>query len=420
MSSTTARRAIVAALIAFNLAVAAYLLLMPGQRRSTSPDRPPNVLLVTVDCLRADQIAPSPDGLSSQRTSPMPFTRALAAAGLSCRVAYAHCGITETAARCLLTSRTIRRDLDTPDAGPALQQVLADKGYQTGAFLSWCSFLRPEHAQRFTRGFAAFDCPPDQGRDGDDTTARAERWIDAVSGKAPWFAWVMFWDAHPRPSTPMTFAYYTEALAKDDRCIERLLRRIDQLGETDNTVVIITGIHGIELRPDETPEELAEQRLRVPLIFVYPRGVMAGQQVDELVGHLDVMPTLLALIGVTAPPSAMGANLLAPLPKGRPVYVETPDIARAVREGPWKLVEYDAPVRHWRDGRVVAVLHEGGTRALYNVENDPRQTADLSARKPDQVRRMQALMREWHAPRVPAASTPAPALRKALQDHGYW
>ena len=418
--SRSPRVAIIVLGLASNLALAFYAFTL---HRASA--RLPNVLLVTVDCLRADCVVLDRTNRSVVRgavATIMPFTRSLAVAGLSCPRAYAHCSITEEASRSLFTSRTIRRDLETRDldAAPALQQVLAAKGYKTGAFLSWGAFLRPRHAERFTRGFSVFDSAPEQVRADDETTANAERWVRSVSGSAPWFAWVMLWDAHPRPGLRFTPQLYLQTLTRDDGLIERLVKTVDALGEADSTVVVATGIHGIELMPYERSSQMEEHRLRVPLVFCYPRKLAAGQQIASRVGHVDVMPTLLTLLGLPPVPSMMGRSLLEGPLAERPLYGETPDEARAIWEGPWKLVVYDKDARFWRPDGAPTVLHVAGSKALYNVEQDPDERDDEAALYPRRVARLEALMKPYEVPHVHVDDTPSPGLRKALQEHGYW
>lgn len=323
------RARVLTLLLIIALLVVAVLLAGGRSKPPTLPGRLPNVLLVTVDIMQEKYVN---DPLLEHVT---PTTRRLAREGTTCVLAYAHTGHTGTASRSLLTSRYMGQELATPatEMPPALQDILAAKGYATGAFLSWCVYLVPFHRQRFAHGFSAFDCPSFERRDGDVTTQRAVDWMRSVNGKAPWFAWVMYWDAHPWRDNPFD---PEGQLRRDDDFIARLLEALRSMHAENDTIVVVTGIHGHNDPP--VLYELSEKRLRVPLVFWAPGRVPAGRQIDTLVGHVDVVPTLLSLLGLPPLASAQGSDLLAPLPADRPVFADTA-FMQTVRQGRWKLVE---------------------------------------------------------------------------------
>ncbi|KKL61373.1 hypothetical protein LCGC14_2195960, partial [marine sediment metagenome] len=116
-------------------------------------------------------------------------------------------------------------------------------------------------------------------------------------------------------------AYYYGLTSQIDHNISRVLAELDALGLKDNTLVIYTADHG---------EMMAEQRcwtktvacpeatIRVPMIARLPGAIPAGKVRDELVGLVDLAPTVLTAAGLKTPPKVQGESML-PLMKGKDV-----------------------------------------------------------------------------------------------------
>ncbi len=114
---------------------------------------------------------------------------------------------------------------------------------------------------------------------------------------------------------------YDSALWWLDRNLRRLIGMLDQRGRLDRTTIVIVGTFGLgfgEAGLLVDSGTLAPVDLRVPLL-VRPApelGIEAGARIDELVGHADLAPTLLALHGL-ATPAGMHGKSLVPLLRGR-------------------------------------------------------------------------------------------------------
>lgn len=127
---------------------------------------------------------------------------------------------------------------------------------------------------------------------------------------------------------------------------------------------------------------------RVPAIAWWPGRIAPGTTTAETAVTMDLVPTLLdlarvdlpaaggsnALDGVSLVPLLLRSEALAPRTL---FWISPPDQAgqtrRAVRQGPWKLVEEE----------------------LYNLENDPAETRDLASDRPELVRELKAKLRNW-------------------------
>ncbi|MFM8478223.1 MAG: sulfatase-like hydrolase/transferase [Planctomycetaceae bacterium] len=138
-----------------------------------------------------------------------------------------------------------------------------------------------------------------------------------------------------------------------DEQIGRVLKRLEELGELDHTYVIYTADHGMSIGRHGLmgKQNLYQHTWRVPFIAAGP-GIPAGSRAAGNAYLLDLLATCCDFAGVTAPESNEGLSLREVL-EGRRQTVrdvlygaysggEKPGI-RCVRQGPWKLITYQAP-----------------------------------------------------------------------------
>lgn len=123
---------------------------------------------------------------------------------------------------------------------------------------------------------------------------------------------------------------YDETMAHQDRELERFVERLKAEGEWEDTLLVIAADHGhpagtfarwgrglIEPQPEGWQGALFDSySTRVPLIFVWPRGIQGGRRFEQPVSMIDVLPTILELTGVPLPEVMQGRSL-APLLLGR-------------------------------------------------------------------------------------------------------
>lgn len=270
-----------------------------------------------------------------------------------------------------------------------------------------------------------------------DLTARAEEFIEAHQG-GPFFVYL----AHNSPHIP--YSAKEELVAKNENAFEpvyagvieslddtvgKLLRKLDALKLTANTIVVFTSDNG-GLHVPEGPHErithntpyragkgfLHEGGLRIPAIVRWPGHVPAGRVVAEPVVNSDWVPTFLALIGQPVPAGFDGVSLAGllcgrePAPQ-RPFFWHFPHYTNqgsqpegAIRDGDWKLIEYYA------DGRL----------ELFQLSHDPSEENNLAAREPERVRALRAKLAAWCKAAGVQTNTPNPnfdpALYKALYE----
>lgn len=354
-----------------------------------------NVLLVTIDTLRADALGSYGSGAAT------PNLDALAARGARFSFAHAHAVVTLPSHASILTGRYPYEHGVRDNAGyrlqagtPTLATRLGQMGFATGAFVGGFPL-----DQRFGLG-AGFDAYDD--RVGEVATATdillPERRADAVVASTldwvarqqdRWFAWVHVFDPHAPYLPPDEWLrrypndpYHAE-VAWTDFALGRLF---DRLGSQPRpTLVIVTADHGEGLgEHDELTHGLFayETTLRVPLIVAEidaAAGRTTGVTIDSAARHVDLVPTVLDALGAAPDEGVAGTSLVADIRAGggadRPSYFEalTANVVRG-----W------APLRGVlvsRDKYIDLPLPE-----LYDLASDPDETRNAIAQDRSRVK----------------------------------
>jgi arylsulfatase A-like enzyme/Flp pilus assembly protein TadD len=348
-----------------------------------------DIVLITIDTLRAD--AP---GFAGNAEAATPNLDRLAREGRVFRRAYAHNVVTLPSHTNILTGlyphqHGVRENSGfklAPDI-PTLATVLKAQGYATAAFVA----AFPLDARYgLHRGFDVYDDRYSEGshadqfiaaeRRGDEVLALAVDWWRSATGQRR-FLWVHVYDPHAPYTPPEPFASrfprnpYRGEVAATDAYLAELLELL--AAEPQRPLVVVTSDHGEALgEHGEASHGLFayEATLKVPLV-VWGPGVEPG--VDErLAGHVDILPTILAAVGVATDGETSGSSLLAEAIE-RPLYFESlttffnRDWAplRGFIAGPYKMIELPLP-------------------ELYDLSSDPRETSNVVR---DERRRFQDL-----------------------------
>ena len=326
--------------------------------QAVTPVRP-NVLLVSIDSLRADHV-----GAYGYARDTSPAIDALARGGVLFENAISSAPWTVPAHMTLLTGLppevhdvvTVRQKL-SPDA-VTLAEVLQDAGYATAAFVSGPTVMAH---YGFGQGFASYDESMVERRPKlagaavsspglvDLVSGWLDRWSTAET-RETFFVFLHMWDVHydyvppreyverfdpgydgdldvrrfetnerlhrgmaPRDLRHLIALYDGEIRFTDDH-LARLVAKLRTLGVLDDTIVVVTSDHGEEFFEHGAKghaKTLYDEVLRVPLVVRYPRRVAPAQRVTQQVRLMDVAPTILGLAGVTAP-EGFGASDVAP------------------------------------------------------------------------------------------------------------
>jgi arylsulfatase A-like enzyme/Tfp pilus assembly protein PilF len=392
-----------------------------------NPDR--NVLLVTIDTLRADAL-----GSYGGRASTPNLDR-LAAHGARFDFAHAHAVVTLVSHASILTGRYPYEHGIRDNTGyrlasnePTAAALLKAQGFTTGAFVGGFPLDR-----RFGLG-AGFDVyddrmttastadANDRERPADVVVKAATEWIASQPGK--WFTWVHVYDPHEPYQPPAAFASrfpsdpYLGEVSWTDSALGPLLEPLRSLSRP--TLVVVTGDHGESLgeHGERTHSLFAyEATLRVPLIVaeVAPGqddSKVKGSSIDTPVRHVDLLPTILAASGAPVPAALPGASLIETMVAGRgpdrPSYFEA--MSAAVTRG-W------APLRGVVAGRDKFI--DLPIVEMYDLAADPKETANVVQARSDRARVLTETLKQFNvAPPARARQETADTIER-LRSLGY-
>jgi arylsulfatase A-like enzyme len=309
-----------------------------------------------------------------------------------------------------------------------LAEVLKNAGFDTGAFTGGANLHR-------SRGFDdGFDAYKHSGQ-----LARAQAWLEArrghrfflffhtyavhdpylpapewqtafVHGGAPrlleavarlrkdgggWErAHRVFWesvtpsDAEDRRT--LSALYDAAIRTMDERTLAPLLDRLDALGVADETLVVLTsdhgeafGEHGVYLHDD-----LYAGTLRVPLVLRFPGRVPAGRRVPDRVRLIDVMPTVLELLGVPAPTGLQGRSLVPFLRDGTAGLPAAPAVSEYSNSSIGRVFE------SIRAGDTAYIVDKGSEQ-LFDLRRDPGEEQNLAASGPPTLSALRGELGRW-------------------------
>jgi tetratricopeptide (TPR) repeat protein len=204
--------------------------------------------------------------------------------------------------------------------------LLKDRGYATGASVSaWVLRGSTGLSDSFDFYDDAIEPPPaskaasQAQRPGQETVARALDWAEKVRDR-PFFLFVHLYEPHSpyEPPEPFRGRYalpYDGEIAAADAAVGTLLRRLDEWGIYERSVIILLSDHGEGLMDHGEQEHgilLYREALQVPLIVKLPGSARKGERVRRLTALTDVMPTVVALAGGSAPKGIAGQDLFGP------------------------------------------------------------------------------------------------------------
>ena len=372
----------------------------PGSASSAADG--PSVLLVTLDTTRRDRL-----GCYGHEAARTPRIDALAESGVRFENAFSHVPFTLPSHASLFTGiHPAGHGVHVNYGGLAavnaevrtLAQVLAGRGYRTGAFVAAKVLNAGGGLERGFDHYSGIPDPPEGEayevshvqRAGDLVCDEALRWLDLPS-EAPFFAWVHFFDPHDPYTPPAGFEDvgvddYDGEIAFVDVQVGRLVDWLESRGVRADTLVVLVADHGEGLSDhgEETHGLFVyDTTLRVPLIVSRPDVVVAGHVARAAVGLVDVMPTVLAHLDVAPPAEIEGRDLSAALAgtslETRPVYFESEYAMRSMGwaplrgriEYPWKYTEAPRP-------------------ELFRLDEDPGELQNLFESEPDRAARLRA------------------------------
>jgi arylsulfatase A-like enzyme/predicted Zn-dependent protease len=286
-----------------------------------------NVILITLDTTRADHL-----GCYAPGRGLTPNLDALAAAGTVFERCIAQVPLTLPAHATILsgTYPAFHRVRDNggfgvPEGLGLISETLQQKGFATSAFIS-AYVLHSKWGLK--RGWDTYD---DTFRFSKTKTLsldniqklagevlpEAEEWL-ASNGKKRFFSWIHLYDPHApyTPPAPFDSIYannpYQGEVAYMDAELGKFFSFLKAHGLWDNTLIVVTADHGEMLGEHGEVGHgffLYEDAVHVPLIIRSPWQLPA-QRVSAIVEHVDIVPTILEALGISAVEKLQGESLL--------------------------------------------------------------------------------------------------------------
>jgi arylsulfatase A-like enzyme len=361
-----------------------------------SVPKDPDILLITIDTLRADHL-----GTYGYSRPTSPNIDALAQKSVVFDHGYAHAPSTRYSMPVILTGRYASQvDWDSacpftggcPTRWPpplaqsnvTLAEMLKKYGYYTAALLNYRFFDR---GMGYDQGFDLYDNgrsvlhqgATDPATHGSSSKQQADVAIDFLRQHAQqkFFLWVHFYDPHyyyeDHPEFPpfgtSDMDRYDGEIRFTDLHVGRLLDALKELGLSEKTIVVVTGDHGEGFGEHGIPHHgyhLYNAQTQVPMIFRVP-GI-APHRANEPVGHVDMIPTLLNLLRVQTEPSLVGRTTVDLM------------LGQATPRHIFQEVMYEGPVTRktivTRDWKLIWNVVPDNTFELYEIGKDPGETHD--------------------------------------------
>ena len=405
-----------------------------------------NLLLISVDTLRADRLS----GYGYGRTTSPAIDRLLGQSVVF-EDAQANSSWTLGSFASMLTSTfpdtngTHRYGFALDDSFTTLAESLAAAGYRTAGIASHTFFSAKYGLQQ---GFAEFDdelVNPETLYShlvvtSPQVSDKALAWLDERTSPGepaqPWFLWVHYFDPHnvykPHEGFSQEYGLERESDLYDgevrftDHHIGRLLDALASSGLADRTVTVLVADHGEEFLDHGGTghgKTLYREVQQIPFAIRAPG--LAARRVPDLVQGVDLMPTLLELLGVERPDGLEGRSLV-PLLSGHsidpaPVLSNVDYRGRSLRA----LIE-----RHGdQDWKLIHETRQGAPGEqllLFDRVLDPLELRDVAGEHPEVVARMRAQLAELVARARARADAPrhepvelSPAERASLRALGY-
>lgn len=336
-------------------------------------------------------------------------------------------------------------------AAITLGEILRDHGYSTGGFVA--NFANLDRAFGFAQGFGHYEDAPGlllrpiphavrfvqqlvpyfakkPFRSSGEINAAALEWLDSTPRNRPVFLFLNYLEPHhwlavppydhwsreqadwkhwarkglfthaiparlPAAATQFIVANYDGQIALMDAYLGELIAALKARGRYENALIIVTADHGELLGEHEQVGHggrmMYEGLLRIPMVVKLPGPDRPRGVVSTPVQQVDVLPTILAALGLPAPAGV----------QGQPVGEVTHPIVAEEQINPEFVAHYgavyDRALRVLYDGRYKLITSSRGDRLLFDLERDRDEREDLASREPERVAEMERRLEETMA-----------------------
>lgn len=374
-----------------------------GLLAGCAPERPApqHLLLVSIGSLRAEllrepALVPALDALGrdgvwiDDHVTVVPSTAAAHASLLTGRYPRGH--------------GTARDGIPLPEDNRVLAEILSEAGFDTAAVVGDAAL---SSQAGFGQGFDRYRGPAPgaqpEGLAADRVSDEAIRWLRLRGGQR-WLLFLEYGDlwggphAADPPQTPLPAEVvrslrsdpdrghalsqaledaYRARLSFVDRQLGRVIDHLRQSGQLAQTLVVVTSDHGISTTLHAMElwghgRGLFDETVRTPLLLRWPRALPAGVRLPRLVGNIDLLPTLLELLGLPEPPAIDGRSFALGLLEGedwprQSVFLEAAGPADSLRERDTR----------WRNERKLRGVRSTGWKLIYDPMRNTRRLFDL-------------------------------------------
>lgn len=419
-----------------------YSIVISGCKKKNIKNKP-NIIFISIDTLRRDHCS-----VYGYKLNTTPNLNKLGRKGTIFNLAYAPTPTTGSSHATMFTSLypiTHRKDKNSDTLSSkflTLAECLRTYGYTTAAIVS--SFVL--HAKfGLTKGFSSYDdnfdhatatihgkvgelTSPDEAFDqrGDETTRKAINVLKKFrTSSNPFFLFLHYFDPHAPYVPPEPFAsdlksstthttelekvilQYDGEVAYTDSQIGKLFYALQRMDLMNNTLIVITSDHGEGLGQHGLLQHtfyIYEEAVCVPLLFYWPGHILKGQVVDTPVALVDIVPTILDLVGIEEDDFLVHGQSLASSLRGkskldpkRAIYLHRRHFSEAyfpsvlgnqlytngekfgVRIGNWKYIE----------------SKKENLRELFDLKNDPKELRNLYDTYPKKSIELALKLEKW-------------------------
>ncbi len=451
--------------------------LRAAMQASSVDGRPPNIVVYLVDTLRADHL-----GAYGYERPTSPFLDAMSTEGVIFDHPMAQSGWTRTSVASILTGlgprshSVLKRDDSLSAEAVTMQKLLGHNGYQTYAVIT---NINVTSRFGFDVGFDAVEVLPlrvplgaNQGVQDAELSDRVNdhffAWLARRQTDRPFFAYLHTMDPH-HPYTPpepyrsrfvadsplarnsdglliphlrqqlpgssieeevrLATDLYDGEIAHNDAQFGLMLDRLRELGIYDSTVIVFMSDHGEEFYDHGGfghGRTLYSEMIFVPLVIKFPGGWAAGTRVTVPVQHVDLLPTILDLVG-EPPLSEHHGDSLVPLVLSAVEGTEAPRFAERrllahLDLDQWRvdsLLTSDHHLMEWYRG----VPEVGGATQLFRWRTDASELMDLIGESPASIGYLRLVLQGMVSSRKPLLESPDVViddeLARSLRALGY-
>jgi choline-sulfatase len=455
--------------------VALVSIVVCGCRGQQAQGHLPNVVLITIDTLRADHCS-----CYGYRRATTPEIDKLAGEGYLVERAYTPMPTTGPAHAALFTSQyprthgVVKNGQILRDDRVSLAEILRGHGYRTAAFVS--SFVL-NHQFGYAQGFTTYDDdfsgadsslaamkmweghPIRNGFDrrANETTDKVIDWLRQNGRQRPFFLWVHYFDPHYPYAPPESarrswgiaedgsplrraLAAYDAEIAFTDREVGRLVQHLDDEVPPESTLLVITADHGEGFLHGYAGHGaiLYEETVHIPLLFCWRGRIPPGQMHEGFMSLIDIAPTVLGLLKVEHERVAMQGRDFSCIFRAtadsrirNQIFLQR----RHYKHGQAPTYDIDGiplgkprpvngPMFGIRSGRWKYIeAQREGLSELFDVEADTLETRNLADEHPETARKLHGLIAEWRERQPGATQPPSLSLskdaRQRLESLGY-